>query len=68
MPVYKSTPGVSDNYHICPCIIGPLEYQIITIYAIYVYKSTPGVSDNYHICPCIIGPLEYQIITIYASV
>ena len=33
MPMYKSTPGVSDNYHICQCIIGPLEYQIITIYA-----------------------------------
>ena len=63
--VYKSTPGVSDNYHICPCIIGPLEYQII-IYA--MYKSTPGVSDNYHICQCISGPLEYQIITIYARV
>ena len=66
MPVYNSTPGVSDNYHICQCISGPLEYQIITIYA--MYKSTPGVSDNYHICPCIIGSLEYQIITIYASV
>ena len=66
MPVDNSTAGVSDNYHICPCIIGPLEYQIITIYA--VYNWTPGVSDNYHICQCICRPLEYQIITIYARV
>ena len=33
MPMYKSTTWVSDNYHLCPCIIGPLESQIITIYA-----------------------------------
>ena len=65
MPMYKSTPGVSDNYHICQCISGP---GVSDNYHMRMYKSTPGVSDNYHICPCIIGPLEYQIITIYASV